>query len=408
MKLLSIQSLLLASVLFAPSLQAQDESAKVREIEQKVLRKQYQSAIDTLVGSAQDEKTASPALIGKRLQWLTLVATQIKGEDKTPAANQEDMTENAGTLNELAWRMVRSPDALSRHPEIALKLADIAIELAGENEHLKPRVHDTKARALFLLGKHRDAITEQENAIAAATVTDEKAGFEATLAAYRRAELPEIHPQPAEALARVAYITNKLRTIVIPMIDFEDVSVEEALDFLRLRAVQLDTAELDPAKKGVNFVIQRPAASPAPAAGTPPVDKLPDAVADPGSIRITELRLRNVPLAVALKYICDSARLRFKVDDFAVTLVHVNAPEDIFTRTFRVPLDFAAQLNSGKAPADPAARPPIIELLKSHGINFGEGSSVTLTANGMLMVTNTPSELDKLEQLINATTTSER
>jgi hypothetical protein len=403
MKPLSIiKVVLLACGLFTSLLHAQESSEKVREIEQKVLRKNYQNAIDSLVGSAR-EATATPDLIGKRLQWVAMVGAKIEAGGERPAANPED-TRSARALNELAWKMIISADAGARHPEIALKLADIAIELGGEDESLKPDVLDTKARTLFLLERHAEAIVLQEQAIAAATVAEKKAGFEARLAAYKKGELPEIvHPQVAEPLSGTAYLVNKLRTIVIPMIDFENVTVEEAVDFLRLRAKDLDKAELDPSKKGVNFVIRRPrpAASPAPAAGAKPVDKLPDSVADPGSIRITELRLRNVPLAVALKYICDSARLRYRVDDFAVTLVHVDAPEDLFTRVFRVPLDFASKLNSGKTPADPAARPPIIELLKSNGINFGEGSSVTLTANGVLMVTNTPSQLDKIEVLIN-------
>ncbi|HEY8962577.1 MAG TPA: tetratricopeptide repeat protein, partial [Luteolibacter sp.] len=53
----------------------------------------------------------------------------------------------------------------------------------------------------------------------------------------------------------VAYITEKLRRIVIPVIDFEDTSVEEAIDFLRMRSTELDTTEIDPTKKGVNFVV---------------------------------------------------------------------------------------------------------------------------------------------------------
>ena len=154
----------------------------------------------------------------------------------------------------------------------------------------------------------------------------------------------------------VAYITEKLRRIVIPSINFEDTTVEEAIDFLRLRSVELDTLELDPDRKGVNFVIRRPRAAPAAAAA----DGL-DAAAggdeaaggllgggDPGSLRISELRLRNVPLAVALKYICDATKLRYKVDDFAVTLVpQTEIGEDLFTRTFRVPPDFASSISAG-------------------------------------------------------------
>ena len=220
----------------------------------------------------------------------------------------------------------------------------------------------------------------------------------------------------------VAYITEKLKRIIIPRIDFEDTTVEEAIDFLRLRAAELDTTELDPARKGVNFVIRRPRAAAAgagdaglPAAGA---DALPLAASDPGTLRVRELRIRNVPLAVALKYICDQTKLRTKVDDFAVTLVPLTeGGEDIFTRTFRVPPDFNTALDSsggaegGGAAADPfaetktgaatlTARKPILELLKGAGIAFGDGSSATLSNSGVLLVTNTPTELDKVEQLV--------
>ena len=78
---------------------------------------------------------------------------------------------------------------------------------------------------------------------------------------------------------------------------------------------------------------------------------------DPGALRINELRLRNVPLAVALKYIGEATKLRYKVDDFAVTLVpQTETGVDLFTRTFRVPPGFAASLGAdgggvGRRPA---------------------------------------------------------
>lgn len=221
----------------------------------------------------------------------------------------------------------------------------------------------------------------------------------------------------------VAYITAKLKNIIIPRIDFEDTTVEEAIDFLRLRAAELDTTELDPARKGVNFVIRRP--KPTAAAGDAGVpagggDTLPLAASDPGTLRVRELRIRNVPLAVALKYICDQTKLRTKVDDFAVTLVPLaEGGEDSFTRTFRVPPDFNTALDSGGGGADGGAaavdpfaetkpggtatltaRKPILELLKNAGIVFADGSSATLSNSGVLLVTNTPTELDKVEQLV--------
>ncbi len=411
MKLLPIKSLLLVSSLFTPWLQAQDAPTKIREIEQKVLLGTYQNAVQALVGTAREaeagETGTSPEIIGKRLHWLTLVGNQIKAAGSTPAANQEDMTESARTLNKLAWQMITSPDVNARNSEIALRLATIAIELGGENQDLKPKVLDTKARALFLLGKHEEAVAEQEKAIAAATVADQKAGMEATLASYRKDELPAIHPEAVAAISGAAYITEKLNRIIIPRVDFEDTTMEEAIDFLRLRAAELDIKEPDPAKKGINFVIRRPRRVAAADAGTPPT--APDAAIDPGALRVKELRLRNVPLATALKYIGDQTKLRYKVDDFAVTLIpQSEVDKDIFTRAFNVPPDLASTLNSmsdaGKAPGDPAVRRPILELLRSAGINFGEGSSVTLASSGILLVTNTPDELHKIVQLISAAT----
>lgn len=242
--------------------------------------------------------------------------------------------------------------------------------------------------------------------------------------------LPTTMGQSLDSHGGVAYITEKLRRIVIPRIDFADTTVEEAIDFLRLRAAELDTLELDPAKKGVNFVVRRPRAGAvtaptaevAPdAAGGAAAEALPTSAIDVGALRVKELRVRNVPLAVALKYICDATKLRYKVDDFAVTLVpQTESGEDIFTRSFTVPPDFATSIDTGgegggSAEADPfaaadskgaktlSARKPILELLKANGINFAEGAAATLSSNGVLLITNTPSELDKVEQLVNAT-----
>ena len=242
------------------------------------------------------------------------------------------------------------------------------------------------------------------------------------------AEVPIFDPMTTNAgpTDGVTYNTEKLRRIIIPKIDFEDTSVEEAIDFLRLRSVELDILELDPDKKGINFVIRRPKSS---SLGGGEAGGLDAAAAggaallgggDPGAARISELRLRNVPLVVALKYICDATKLRYKVDDYAVTLVpQTETGEDFFTRTFRVPPDFTATLSAGgeggaAAESDPfaesggsartllSARPPIIDLLRKAGIVFNEGASATLGSSGTLLITNTPSELDKIEQLIDA------
>jgi hypothetical protein len=52
-------------------------------------------------------------------------------------------------------------------------------------------------------------------------------------------------------------VTKFIDSIVIPKIRFEDTTVEEAIDFLRLRAIELDPDRKEPEKKGVSIVIRR-------------------------------------------------------------------------------------------------------------------------------------------------------
>lgn len=378
-----IPPVVLASALVAPWLHAQESSEKVRDIERKVLRDTYQNAVRELVRTAGGSGDSTPEALGKQLRWIATVDARIESDGTAPAAPPEDMTESAAMLNDLAWGMLTAPAAADRRPKIALELATLALKLAGEDADLKPKALDTRARALFLLGRRGEAVAEQEKAVAAATDAEEKAGFEATLSDYRTdASAPPAHPThetAGDAATGVAHTLNKIRSIVIPQIDFEDTSLEEAVDFLRTRSRELDAAEPDPARKGVNLVIRIPAAKPASG----------DGAAGPGAIRIKDLHLRNIPLAYAIKYLCDAARMRYKVDDAAVTLfLPDDAEKDLFTRHFMVPSGFASPLVSTQ------------ELLRLCGVRFGEGASAKLLTSGELVVVNTPSELDKIAQLI--------
>ncbi len=316
MKSLSIKSLLLVSALFMPLLHAQDALVKVREIERKVLQIKYHAAIEALVVSAREaesgEPGASPETIGKRAQWVTLVGNQLEAEDKTSASDQQEVKENAKMLNELAWKMLTTSNADARQPDIALKLVTIAIELGGGNKDLTSKFLDTKARALLMLGKRGEAIAEQKKAIAAATSADPKAELEATLATYTQDGLPEVtlpaHQQnlpagkatPSIAAAR---IEEKLRTIIFPRIEFENVTLEDAVHYLRYKSTELDPSQ---SAKGVNIVVQNA--------------RVGEASANPALI-IKNLSLRDVPLKSALEYICKQVGYQTKVDDSAVILL---------------------------------------------------------------------------------------
>jgi len=230
---------------------------------------------------------------------------------------------------------------------------------------------------------------------------------------------------PVQATDGATYILQKLKTIVVPVIDFEDLSVEEAIDYLRVRSIELDP-ELDPDKKGVNFVIRTPNA------GGGGADAGLDAgggggLLDGGGIgetKIERLFLRNVPLSEALNYICEAARLRWSVDEFAVNIKPATeTDEDLFTRTFNVPPDFLARISTpsgdgGGASADPFAAPDegggsalrprktMKEALEDNGVKFPpDATAQFFPGNSTLLVKNTPTNLDLVEQIVLSSTT---
>jgi hypothetical protein len=193
-----------------------------------------------------------------------------------------------------------------------------------------------------------------------------------------------------------AYLVNKLKSTIIPIIDFEDTTVEEAIDFLRLRATELDTAELDPSRKGINFVIRRPRGS-----ADEGLDAGLGGAHDPGKLRIKELRLRNVPIAEALRYITEATKLRYKIDEYAVTLVPATeTDEDLFARVFNVSPTFLKAIGADSS----VSTEQLERLLKDSGVRFPEGSSIKyFPHNRTLLARNTPTNHDMLEQVISLT-----
>jgi general secretion pathway protein D len=224
-------------------------------------------------------------------------------------------------------------------------------------------------------------------------------------------------------VSRSVSIAAKLQQIVIPVVDFSNTTVEEAIDFLRIRSIELDLGTLDEKEKGVNFVVRKPKVV---GAADDSLDAegglLGDAV-DPSAVTIDKLYLTNVPLQVALQYICDKAKLRYKVDEYAVTLLPLTSDEtdDIVTRRWSVPPTFENFLDSGgggdgaTGDADPFAtedagggkgikpRKPIQELLREQGVVFIDGTSASLlTGSGTLVVRNTPTQLELIDAIVEA------
>lgn len=204
-------------------------------------------------------------------------------------------------------------------------------------------------------------------------------------------------------------VRNKIDRIIIPKLSLDQASLDEALEFLRVRARENDTFEIDPERKGVNFNVNL---------GPPD---------SPAATRIRaarfDLQISQVPLSQALRYITDITGTSFTTDDFSVIITPSGAESaELVTRSYRVPPDFISSM-SNAAPAaaaeDPFGAAPAAaglltkrlgakEALESQGVSFPDGATASYTpATNTLRVVNTPLNQDYIGQIIDAVTKTE-
>ncbi len=215
-------------------------------------------------------------------------------------------------------------------------------------------------------------------------------------------------------------IQQKLKSIKIPRIDFEDVTIPTAVKYLREQSKQLD-----PEGVGVNIFLRlapegdekkaaaapRPAAAPAaapPADGAAPAAPAAEGAAaegaaaetakaeEPTNSAVVNLILTNKTLGEAIHFLCQAAKLKFRVEKYAVVIASQNVPlDDLETKIYPVEQASLAAIGNGEDP----------ELLKRHfedrSIKFPEGAKVVYdTRISRLIATNTPENLRKIEQVI--------
>ncbi|MGB0326968.1 MAG: YfbK domain-containing protein [Akkermansiaceae bacterium] len=105
-------------------------------------------------------------------------------------------------------------------------------------------------------------------------------------------------------LSKDATIVAKLRQIILPEISLENTTVGDALEFIRLRASELDSITVQSDKKGLGVKI--------------------DDLVDP-DLTIGELKMSQVPLEVAVREVARQAGLKVRLQDQGVVLF--NDPE---------------------------------------------------------------------------------
>ena len=177
-----------------------------------------------------------------------------------------------------------------------------------------------------------------------------------------------------------AYLTEKMDKIILPSVQFKNATIEEAIEYLRVKSRDLDTFTDASGTKGTNFILKNGDT--------------------PSNARIS-LDLKDVRLSEALRYVTELAQMKYKVEAHAVLIVPLseNASEQ-YTRTYRVRPNFLTAGDGSRITAKQA--------LERAGITFPEGASASYSPTNMtLVVRNTQPNLDLVETFVDSATKNE-
>ena len=135
--------------------------------------------------------------------------------------------------------------------------------------------------------------------------------------------------------------------------------------------------------------------------------------------------MNHVPLGEALRYVCQLANVKYKVQDYAISIVpFTQNTDDLISRNFNVqpnfvvppstattvtsltlarPVPNAAANPTTTTGADTPADPVLTEALQAKGVKFPPGASAVYTPNtGQLTVVDTADQMELIEELVNA------
>jgi general secretion pathway protein D len=209
-----------------------------------------------------------------------------------------------------------------------------------------------------------------------------------------------------------ANITRKLQSIVIDKVNFDKLDIATVIQFLTQKS-----KELDPDKKGINFVLRvttSEAAAP-PAGGdatpaTPGAGTTPAAPASPQIHREVSITVENIPLINILDFIVQQTNLQYSIEDYAVYLrPSIDEGETLTVRTFLAPPALFRGSSLRVTAATTGNTPTTIDKVVSNvkqelinqGIRFPVGATATfLPGSSKLVVRNTPEQLDLIANLI--------
>lgn len=212
-------------------------------------------------------------------------------------------------------------------------------------------------------------------------------------------------------------MTARLNRIILPTVNIQDKSIRQAVDELKRLSRQYDTSSDDTSRRGINIVLKLPSAS-TPAVTTPAPEGQEQESAPVQEIAETvNVRLTNIPLYEALRYVATLSGLKVKVEPFAVSLVPLSESTDILEqREFKVPPGFISGTASADdstatpgAPASKSTNPQLAgritarQFLEQQGVQFPSGASANFVpGSSRLVVRNTADNLNLIESLVSA------
>jgi len=219
--------------------------------------------------------------------------------------------------------------------------------------------------------------------------------------------------EPVKKYMEVSKIRQKLKSIIIPRLDFEDITVETAVRHLREQSKQLD-----PEGVGINIFLRLKAPSVkdsaldagtagAPGAGAPGQEVAvaaneeeedeEDGEEGDESVgkSVVDLVLVKRNLYQAIYFLCKAANLKFRIEKYAVVIAAKNiALDDLETKIFPVEQGALAAVGGD----DTAS---LKEYFKDRGIKFPSGAKIVYDSRiSRLIATNTLENLDRLESII--------
>lgn len=125
--------------------------------------------------------------------------------------------------------------------------------------------------------------------------------------------------------SRQLLIREKLNTIIVPQIKFENTPLDEAIEYLAQKSIELDP-DSEPTRRGISFVIETESVT-----TTSGVDEDLGSNGlllgtDPNAKIIENYHVTNTPLGKALSEVCELVDLKVYIDKIIVIMPKDNAP----------------------------------------------------------------------------------